>query len=142
MVYNGNFKEKESMTEKTHITSMALAVAITLPLATGLSGCALTRKTAESFQNYWVEETGIAPGKMKRKNLDMTSSNPDDYILPDGTGIAIPAKAAYDYYISPFAPTQGYILSKAPEGSRVICPYSGHILILGERKHVAEKEIY
>lgn len=119
-----------------------LFLAATAMTALGLGGCALADKTGDSLQRYWAEETGMVPGPAKpKKNLEMTSSNPKDYILADGTGVAIPAKERYDLYISPFAP-HGYVLSKAKEGSRVVCPYSGRILILGERDYVAEKELY
>lgn len=136
------------MTEKTkstgwkRTTAFAMAAALALPLVLPcLSGCAYARRTGRSVQDYVEEEMGIVPGPVKRNHLELTSSNPADYILPDGTGIAIPAKIAEDYYISPFAPRAGYLSSRAGGGTKVIDPYSGRILILGEREYVAEKEL-
>jgi hypothetical protein len=126
------------MKEKTHLTLLLLIAAIAIP---SLTGCAFSRKAARSWETYWREESGMTPGPVKRNNLELTSSNPADYILPNGTGIAVPAKVAEEYYISPFAPHAGYLSSRLPGGSEVICPFSGRILILGEREYVAEKEL-
>lgn len=119
--------------------SIALAVAFCcLPL---LGGCALGERGRQSLHKYWIEETEITPGPVKRKNLELTSSDPQDYIFSDGTGIAIPAKQAEDLYISPFAPTKGYVLSKGKPGSWILCPYTGKPLTLGDRDKIGEKEL-
>lgn len=112
-------------------------VLLTVILLTA-SGCSLWTDTKVSIHDYYLHELGIVVANPKRRPR-MTSNNWSDYILPDGRGIAIPAKIRYDYYISPFAPDR-YILSKEPEGSTVICPYSGRALILGKRKLVKEKD--
>jgi len=69
------------------------------------------------------------------------SNNSRDFINADGSGTAIPAKAGYDLYLSPFAPTKGYVQSKLPAGSKVRCPYTNKTLYLGSRYEIAEKEL-
>ena len=105
-----------------------------------LSGCTFAEKAGQSIQNYWLEETGDAHHYKKPKNL-FYSNNPMDYVATDGTPIAIPAKESYDFYLSPFAPTTGYIECRQPEGTKIIDPYSGKVLVLGKRKYIGEKEL-
>lgn len=90
-------------------------------------------------QRYWYKETKTLPADNRMPTID--SDRASDYINRDGTGTAIPAKGGYDLYISPFAPTKGYVQSKKPEGSWVRCPYSGRMLVLGSRDVIAEKEL-
>lgn len=94
----------------------------------------------DNMHRYWMKETKTLPIQ-KPKMITLDSDNPRDFINSDGTGIAIPAERDYDLYISPFAPSKGYVQSKLPAGSKVRCPYTGRMLTLGDRNHIAEKEL-
>lgn len=120
--------------------SLALALLLLIPLMAS-TGCSFAKRASHSAQKYWIEETGITPSKKTYPKVTMKSNHPEDYILPDGAGVAIPSPVSHDLYISPFAPEAGYVQSKKEPGSEVLCPYTGRLLILGEREIVAEKDL-
>jgi hypothetical protein len=108
-----------------------------------LSGCGYYYKERLRAEQWLLAETSNYKKPYSwQENLEMPyhSDNPKDYLLGNGWGVAIPGKRDFDLYISPYAPTK-YFRSRQAPWSEVICPYSGHPLILGKRGVVAEKAI-
>jgi hypothetical protein len=115
-------------------------LAMTLVL---VSGCAVVENSKNNIGDYLLTEFGVFHEGKSQKQTDKLpyhSDNPRDYILADGTAIAIPAKEAYDLYISPYAPTK-YFRSKEKPWTKIVDPYSGKVLLLGDRKDVKERDI-
>jgi len=121
---------------KTNLFCLLLAASV-------LSGCAYLEHHRVSLEQWWQDETGTHHREhtaQENARHKYHSSNPADYIFANGKGLAIPGKKDYDLYISPFEPTK-YFRSKEEPGTEIVCPYSGRLLILGDRKNVSEKEI-
>jgi hypothetical protein len=119
---------------------MALVLLSSLYL---LSGCGYYHKELMRGEQWVLAETGNYKKPYTwKQNMEMPfhSKNPQDYILDDGWAIAIPGQRGFDLYISPYAPNK-YFRSRQDPWSEVICPYSGHPLILGKRGVVAQKAI-
>jgi hypothetical protein len=111
-----------------------------LACATLTTSCVFLEKTRVTVLKSLAEETGEYMRPSQRKK-PIASPHPEDYIPKEGHATAIPAKEDYYLYISPYAPEAGYVSSRKPPGSKVVCPYSGHTLILGDRKHIHEREL-
>jgi hypothetical protein len=117
-----------------------LLIISSLPI---LSGCGYYYKERLKGEQWLLAETSNYKKPFSwQQNLEMpyNSRNPKDYMLGDGWAIAIPGTLDFDLYISPYAPDR-YFRARQTPWSEVICPYSGHPLILGKRGVVAEKSI-
>lgn len=130
-------------TKKANIINFFLLLTIALGTSSFLTGCGYYYNERLRAEQWLLAETSNYKKPFSwEKNLKMPyhSDNPKDYILESGWAIAIPGKRNFDLYISPYAPGK-YFRSRNAPWTEVICPYSGHPLILGKRGIVAEKAI-
>jgi len=129
-------KEKETRAKKLLTYIAYLAIPIAIPASLLLTSCQTYHKNKKGLDTWVMEEFGEY--KTRDDNpKKFKSTNPQDFIHSDGLATAIPAKVDWDLYISPYA-TDKYIRSREPEGSTVICPYSGKPLLLGHRSELIE----
>jgi hypothetical protein len=116
---------------KTPKLALLLAIPTTIMLT---SGCQTFHRAHAEFEKWRLEEFS-EHYTAKQDPKKFTSTNPNDFIHPDGWATAIPTIADWDLYISPYAPDK-FVRSKEPAGAKVICPYSGKPLIIGDRKKI------
>ena len=114
----------------------ALLLTSIIPSTLLLSSCQTYHDGKMDLENWLQEEFGDH-GKKKHDPKKFFSQSPEDYIHADGWATAIPATEDWDLYISPYEPTK-YLRSKEPSGTKILCPYSGKPLILGDRTKIQE----
>lgn len=120
---------------KTKPRRLLQTLLLLLPPLLLTSGCqSYYQSSTQSVEKWFLDEFNIYhEGKPHPKKF--TSTNPQDFIHPDGWATAIPSVSAWDLYISPYAPDK-FVRSKAPAGTAIVCPYTGKPLILGDRTQI------
>lgn len=124
--------------------TILLCSLVSLLMSSGfLTGCGYYYKERLRTEQWILAETSNYKKPYSwQQNLKMPfhSNNPKDYMLENGWALAIPGQLDFDLYISPYAPNK-YFRARQSPWTEVVCPYSGHPLILGKRGVVAEKAI-
>ena len=118
------------------LTKKSLMIATIIPTSLFLTSCQTYHKNKKSMDAWLLEEFGEYQTP-KHDAKKFHSTNTKDYIHSDGWATAIPSTEAWDLYISPYAPEK-YIRSKEAPGSKVVCPYTGKPLLLGDRTEINE----